>query len=157
MSEPESKNDLSQQGKRRKEAMLEQLQQELACVHSKRRQRRAVAKGGALVAVLVIAGLAWSIPRLPNEPERRLVSRPSNNTSPRQQTSLVESVGNVTGIVDRCLVGNIKDSVEFETVTDDELLELLAAAGKPSVLGKINGKLRVISKTLPGPERESPL
>jgi len=39
--------------------------------------------------------------------------------------------------------------VIFETIDDDELLVLLAAVGRPSVLGTINGELTVISTAKP--------
>ena len=60
MSKRESKIELSQSGKARKEAMLGQLKQELSSVHHKRRQRKAVAKGVGVVALVAICLLYTS-------------------------------------------------------------------------------------------------
>lgn len=147
MNKPESKNVLSQEGKARKDAMLGQLQEELVSVHHKRRQRTRVAQGAAFVAVVAIAGLVWSLlPLTPNAGNR--IATGTTNASATLRTSIA-SVSNVAGIDDRCVVENADDSATIETMADDELLAMLAAVGQPSVLGEINGKLRVISDSAP--------
>jgi hypothetical protein len=61
----------------------------------------------------------------------------------------VASVGNVNGIDARCVVANANNSASFEAMADDELLSMLAAIGQPSVLGEINGKVRLIPDSAP--------
>ena len=147
MSKPEFKNVLSQEGKTRKEAMLDQLQDELVSVHHKRRRRTVVAKGVALAAVVAIAGFAWSFLVPTAGSENRIVEGTTNMlVKPRV---LVASVSNVEGIDDRCVVVNSDSSAEFEAMADEELLAMLAAIGQPSVLGEINGKVRLISDSAP--------
>ena len=147
MSKPESKNGLSPEGEARKEAMLSQLQDELVSVHHKRRQRTRVAKGASFVAVVAIAGLAWSFLVLMDDAGNQIVEG-TEIVSPALRTSIV-AVSNVAGIDDRCVVENSDSSAAIETMEDDELLAMLAAVGRPSVLGEINGEVRVISDAPP--------
>ena len=155
MNEPESKNSLSQAGEVRKQAMLGQLQNELASVHNKRRQRKVVAKGVAVAALVATASLAWSFLAPAPVPENRIAGD-TPNTSAAQRVSLVV-VNNVDDISDRYVVANSDSSAEFETMSDDELLAALLAAGRPSVLGKINGKVQVISDVAPKRRRSKAL
>jgi len=148
MSKPEPKNVLSQEGKARKEAMLGQLQDELVSVHHKRRQRVAVAKGVALAAVVVVAGLTWSflVPTSDSENHIAEATPPKTSVVPR---TMVSAVGNVDGIDERYVVANADSAAAFEMMADDELLAMLAEVGQPSVLGEINGKVRVIRDAAP--------
>jgi len=147
MRKPDSKIVLSQEGKARKEAMLDQLQEELVSVHHRRRRRTAIAKGIALAAVVAVAGLAWSFLVSTADSENRIAERTAISSSASRM--LVASVGNVEDIEDRCVVVNSDSSAEFELMADDELLEMLSAVGQPSVLGEIDGKVRVISDAAP--------
>lgn len=146
MSKPESKDDLSQEGKARKDAMLGKLQEKLLSVHRRRRQRTLFAQSAALTAVVVIAGLTWSFVASVADFENSIAEgKMSTSQTPR---SFIASVGNVAGIDDKCVVVNTDNSAAFETIEDDELLALLAVAGQPSVLGKINGEARVIRDSI---------
>lgn len=153
MSKRESKIELSQSGKARKDAMLGQLEQELSSVHHKRRQRKAVAKGVGVVALVAIAGLAW--PFLVSDVEHPVAEPTTSTLSPLR--SSVVLVGNVEGIYDRCVVANSDNSAAFEAMADDELLAMLAAVGAPSVLGEIDGKVRVIPDAAPLGKQVNPL
>lgn len=147
MSKHELKNELSQEGKARKEGMLGQLQEELVAVHHRRRQRVRVAKGGSFVAAVLIAGVVWSF-LSPKPDAGNRIAKGTTNTSPTLRTSIA-SVSNVAGIDDRCVVENSNSSATIEAMADDELLAMLSAVGQPSVLGEINGKLRVIPDSVP--------
>lgn len=153
MNKPESKNTLSQQGKARKQAMLGQLQTEFASVHHTRLQRAALANWVAFAAVVVvIAGFGWSL-RTPNRDlENQIVDAATNTTAPQP---LVTAVGNVAGVSERYIVVNNDKLTAMETIADDELLTMLTNAGKPAVLGTINGELRVIpERSTRRPRRE---
>jgi hypothetical protein len=146
MNRRESKSFLSQEGEVRKQAMLGQLQDELVSTHHKRQQRNAIAKGVAFAAVLAIAGVAWSLALTTNS-ENRIAN--GTALAPVEPRSPFVSVGNIDGVNERCLVANSNSAAKLETVSNDELLTLLSAAGQPSVLGEIKGELRVIPVTSP--------
>jgi len=86
--------------------------------------------------------LSLSITNVDSELQSRRVAL---TVAPRVSVS---SVGNVSGI-DQCMVVNSDSSAVFETIADDELLAMLEAVGQPSVLGEIDGKVRVISDAAP--------
>ena len=146
MSKFESQHELSEQGKTRKQAMLGQLQDELVSVHHKRRQRKTLAKGVAFALVVGVAGLVWAfVVRAPDSENR--IAEATPNTSMLGKS--IAAVGNVEGIDERCIVANENNSASIELMADDELLEMLAAIGRPSVLGEINGEIRIIPDTAP--------
>ncbi len=138
---------LSSQGWRRHNEMLDILQQTVV-KQRRQRQNRRVAGVVVLIIVANLSGwLIWSsgqndvlphvIKGLPTQPMA---------SSPFDPTNVL--VAKRAGIVDRYLVATGKinrQHLNFETVSDDQLLQLLSDAGHPSVLGKIGGQLVVLS------------
>ena len=147
MSKRESKHVLSPSGVARKKAMLGQLQEELAGVHHRRQQRNSIAKGVALATVIGMVAVALLVLAPRTSPENRIAEGVADATG--HSRAAIASTGNVEGINDKYLVANSDSSAEFETVSDDELLALMSAAGQPSVLAEIDGKVRVIPDSIP--------
>ena len=151
----------SADGKARKAAMLEYLQGELALTHRRRRTRKFAGGVAALVAMCSIAGLMW------------LKAKPAADSpypaialdvmeKPAVESQRVETAS-VQAAIDQSPIGSTeleevdqnrvmedrKALVVLEMIDDEELLSLLSAVGRPSVLGTINGKRTVISDSSP--------
>ena len=69
--------------------------------------------------------------------------------TPRPTYTYVTMVRNNPDVNDKYVVGNSPTLLDLVIVDDEELLSMLAAHGKPSILGKINGELRLIPSSRP--------
>jgi hypothetical protein len=144
-----NKTNLSRKGQERRDQMLTKLQMEVTFVARRRSwQRRAVATAPV---VLLAFGLWWFIgndaANQPVEVAREIVE--PGKTELIDPFSVEQAVvSNRSGVVQRYVV-NTNDVVNsnVQRVSDGELLDLLALAGKPSVLGRIDGQLTVIPIT----------
>ena len=58
-------------------------------------------------------------------------------------------VSNNPNVREKYVVGNSPTMLSLEIVDDEELLTMLAASGNPSILGKIDGELRLIPSSRP--------
>ena len=152
MSRQEKPERLSDDGKARKSVMLTQLHAELASVHQRRRTRK-VAGAVALVAMSAIAGLMWlKLKPLSNSLPEQMVMQETVDPPSEKSSSAIPVTPRIASQSDRPkdkkpTQDGEKDrtTVAFEIIDDDELLVLLAAVGRPSVIGTVNGRRTVIS------------
>jgi hypothetical protein len=124
----------SDAGTERREAMRRDLQSEFVQFHTRRRRfRTALAWSPVVVLLMVATGWwVWSTSSLigpvPQVSENR---RPSVEESPRRASKIP-------------VAESTPSHIEFELIDDDQLLDLLAEAGKPSALAWFSGKPVVI-------------
>ena len=92
--------------------------------------------------VFVLSAGAWIW--FSSESEQMPSPKVAQRDTARIPASLTRVVGNIDGIVEKYLVGNVSPSNRLEEISDDELLDFFAANGQPVVLGKINGETVLI-------------
>jgi len=96
-----------------------------------------------LVFVLSVGAWIWFAGESEQGPSPKVVqSDPASVPA-----SMTRVVGNIDGIAEKYLVGNMSQSNPLEEISDHELLDFFAANGQPSVLGKINGETVLIPST----------
>ena len=148
-------DSLSPIGQQRKRDMLGQLQQELMDLNRMKQRRKS-----ALAAVLAVTVLGTSL-FLTTPRKRRPVADLHHPTAvPSQRLNLEirfpelaneqafspcsSFVGNQPGVVDRYSIQPGTEipiqSLQMDTLSNNEMLEMLAEAGQPSFLGEIDGQ-----------------
>ncbi len=132
--------------------MLERLQGEVTRVNEARRLRKSAGTGLLLVSILSAGAWMWFAADWDQGTGRGVASGDATVDPP---ASIAKVVGNIDGVVEKYLVGNSDSTARLEEVSDDELLEFLAANGRPSILGKINGKTVLLPSTFPRPRAGS--
>ena len=158
---------LSRDGQRRRSEMLGQLEGEMHRFHDQRLRRKRFMVTGCVSAALVFAAglFFWQFNfeseqgelvlnsitcpisepiRAPNSGIGKLGERVSNNVSGERLTIYVSS--NLPDVAER-LVHKPADALsvtKFETIEDDELLDMLHECGKPAILGMIDGRKTVV-------------
>ena len=134
----------SADGKARKASMLEYLQIELASTQRRRRTRKRAGGVAALVAMCSIAGLIGLKAKPASDLPHPAIAHDT------VEKPAVESQRVAAAEVEQNRVTeDSKALVVLEMIDDEELLSLLSAVGRPSVLGTINGKRTVISNSSP--------
>ena len=153
MNEFKPNPSLSSSAKARKEAMLIDLQDELAVFHRRRKRKRIVA--GSLVAGLTVFVIGLTLLDF-NLEENNVRPRDVAEAKFRQDQPSIEAppafvvtVGNNDKAGEKYVVKNHKTTLALETVGDEELLAMLAATGNPSFIGKIDGETRLIPDSPP--------
>lgn len=136
--------NLSIKGRARRNQMLVELRQEMSQFHRNRNTRRWIARSFVVVfaAITVWQIQLWNLKH--NDPVAAIETR--QPADPVKTNPVV--VSNQPGVLDRFLVtdSSLKGDLDFEIVSDDELLGLMDQAGKPSFLGRIDGELVVIPR-----------
>ena len=132
---------LSPTGARRRERMLADLKDQMCALHARRRTRRRIAAAGSMILVVgVIVSSAWFASRnraiQGTNPvvSGKHIGAPNPAESP--PAPIVELVRTDPGIVDRWRAQPVSQCV---MVSDDELLESLAAANKQTGLIRSRG------------------
>lgn len=146
---------LSQPGQLRRAQMLDDLQKEVT-QNPKRRFRRRLT-----IAVVPVVLLTFVLFRTISvgRNDVRVKNVVENSPGITVETTVVSAsrfspenvvVGNRDGVISRYVVHTEQSKPrELNLISDDELLELLDQMGKPSVLGRIDGKLSVFAATIP--------
>lgn len=139
----------------RKEEMLVVLQSELTSFHRRRNRKRIIASSVAAGFAVLVAGFALldfdaektHVQTTDLATEQIRLEPPAAATPPSY--AYVKRVGNNPNVSDKYVVRNSPTLLALEIVDDQELLSMLAANGKPSILGRINGELRLIPSSRP--------
>ncbi|MDB2685600.1 hypothetical protein N9Y42_00110 [Mariniblastus sp.] len=139
----------------RKEEMLASLQGELASFHRRRKRKRIFASSVAVCVAILVAGFALldfdtaenSIRPTELAKQRIRQEQPTAVTPPSY--AFISTVGSNPGVLEKYVVRNSPTILALEIVDDDEFLKMLAANGKPSIWGRINGELRLIPCSRP--------
>ena len=137
----------SADGKARKASMLEYLQIELALTQRRRRTRKRAGGVAALVAMCSIAGLIGLI-GLKAKPASDL-PHPAIAHDTVEKPAVESQRVAAAEVEQNRVTEDSKALVVLEMIDDEELLSLLSAVGRPSVLGTINGKRTLISNSRP--------
>ncbi len=149
-SEQEFRSELSENGKMQRDAMLDELQLQLRSVHAQRkRRRRLVAMASFVLVGLVILSQIkiWNA----DQNDFHVAINIDDDTidaaaGTERSNDHANVVRNQPGVLERYVIDNANLAVDIviDPITDDELIEWMHLAGKPSFLGKIDGHLRVI-------------
>ena len=155
MNESNPNRRLSSAVEARKEQMLVDLQGELASFHRRRNRKRIIASSVAAGVAVLVVGLALldfdtqQNPVRPTNLAQEQIRREQPTTTPPPSYAFVKIVGNNPNVGNKYVVVNSPTKLALEIVDDEELLKMLAASGNPSILGKINGELRLIPTSQP--------
>jgi hypothetical protein len=123
--------ELSAAGQQRRERIKMECAGRLPGIRTRQRWIKRGASAAALAAVgLLLLAVRWA-------------GTGSDNTSP--QGTLV---AHNPPVVEHREMEARQPSAKIETIDDDQLLRLLAAAGRPSALGRIDGKLVILPQTV---------
>ena len=141
---------LSTAGELRRQQMLGELQREVDLHQTSVRRRKLTNRLAAgVISAAAIGVFAWSTMTgridLENKSGNDTVIAVKNDpvdSQPKFRFASVES--NRADVNERYLVANFQPRIEFESISDQELLSLLEATGNPAVLGEIDGQLTVI-------------
>ncbi len=142
------KTELTPQGKSRKQSMLDELQIELDLVRQVRLKRRQVIRIASLgVFAAALGALAWSV-WLPSSNSNSVtenngkseINSDSSSPEPSFAFASIENNRDTASYV----VSNTKPKLQFETLSDDELLGALNRGQENFAIGKISGETKLI-------------
>lgn len=139
---------LSEQGQRRKQSMLTELQNEIQLQHSKR-QRRTLSIVASLCLLLVsVLGYQLANKNMDQTVQSNLNKTvPGNRTEPRTfQYGTVES--NRASVSHRYVDSRSSTRLQFEAMSDEELASALQTNGDKLVLAEIDGQKILIPSRL---------
>ncbi len=119
------KTELSSIGEDRRQEMLRHIQSELLRMRQRRRQLIAISAALVLIVIGSIASqLPWRQPQVAIDDEQTHASETITTADAGQNNTITP-----------------QKLVSFEVIDDQQLLVMLEAAGHPSVLAQIDGKL----------------
>ena len=139
---------LSAAGTRRRAAMLRTLQAEMKTRQRRRRTRRSAGLALGLLAVMS-AGLWWRMPRPGHRPDAISVQPQSPQLSDPWSPANILVQSRPQAVAHYLVSSKDVGALQAQPVTDEELLALLDAAGHPSDLARIGGKLTILPKPQP--------
>ena len=141
---------LSEAGQLRRRQMLSELQLEMRKLHQRRRRRNHVAIAIGISAIIPAALILQKsgYVELPNPAVRSLTKLVPRDSVTPSSNDPVEQVIQRFG-PEAVVRSKDYSTFKFEVVSDQEMLELLEAAGQPSALARIDGKLTVVSTRKP--------
>jgi hypothetical protein len=148
---PEKDPWLSPQGQARREQILQLAIREAG---ARRRQRRTIVAGAALLLAALIGGAILMIhPIQPPRPIARQpiapaplpapATTPTTAAAPAEPTVIVERIETDPTLLDRLSIK--PQPPKWTTISDEELLDTLAAAHQRAGLAEINGQMVVVS------------
>jgi hypothetical protein len=146
---PEKDPWLSAQGQARREQILQLAIREAG---ARRRQRRTVVAGAALLLAALIGGMILTIhpfhsPRpiahQPMMPMPIPAPAPTTAAAPNRPAVIVERIETDPTLLDRLSIK--PQPPQWTTISDEELLDTLAAAHQRAGLAEINGQIVVVS------------
>lgn len=131
---------LSERGEERKRGMLTTLQDEMRRVHA-RRARRGRVVAGTLVVAIVVGATAWLAPRPTSVSPTPSLSESTTPTPPVAEPASSTLLRTDASTVDRYMVATSADNVP--SVSDEELLSALHAAGHDCGIVRVHGNARL--------------
>ena len=138
--------ELSSAGLARRQQIKDACGDRLAGIRARQRRLRQATRISAVAALLAgLLAVRWISGGFPGSaPDVRVVREQPSTSNPAPTFVESHSAPKQTPVVPA-----IAPEIKIETIDDQRLLQLLAEAGKPSTLGRIDGKLVVLPISLP--------